>query len=280
MQRWAGTLGDPQTDLQLAFGVDPPASCGHHAAVVEAALGVQEGAAVGVDEAVGDLAPLDGARDVSRQLAGVEHVAACVGDGDEADPLPRQRPGHRLVDQREPFSVGALADEDQPELGHRGQLEVDVADLPGHTECTPSQPLGRVEIGHLVGVDEPHEGVRRALRLTLQQPFGAPRPAVRHGGVGEVGLVRDRQREGALDGAERVARAAEHGVRPRGLFDAPPIVTEPPHRGRQAEAGLGAVALGERRLELTAGVVPPAGFQCRSTGGGEIVGSHLATTYA
>ena len=35
----------------------------------------------------------------------------------------------------------------------------------------------------------------RTLRLTFQQPFGAPRPTVRHGGVGEVGLVRDRQRQ-------------------------------------------------------------------------------------
>ena len=46
MQSGAGAIGDPRTGVQLALGVVPPALGGQHAAVVDAALGVQERAAV------------------------------------------------------------------------------------------------------------------------------------------------------------------------------------------------------------------------------------------
>ena len=116
VQARAGTVGDPQTDDQLALGVVPATLGRQHAPVVDAALGVQERTAVGGHELVGHLAPLRRPLHVAGQLAGVQHVAAGVHDGVQRRALTGQRGGHRLIDQREPVAGFALGDPDQPEL--------------------------------------------------------------------------------------------------------------------------------------------------------------------
>ena len=83
---------DPQAGVELPLGVHPATLGRQHAAVGDAALGIQERAAVGVDEVVRGLAPLVGALDITRQLAGVEHVAARVHDGVERRALAGQAP--------------------------------------------------------------------------------------------------------------------------------------------------------------------------------------------
>ena len=116
MQARAAVGGDSLADTELALGVVPPAGGGEHAAVVDAALGIEEWTAVRLDEPVGDPAPLRRPVRVARQLAGIEHVATRVDDGLQVGRLAAQRRGHRLVDQREPTCRVALADTDQPEL--------------------------------------------------------------------------------------------------------------------------------------------------------------------
>ena len=108
VQAGARVSGHPHADVELAFGVVPAAGADQHAAVVDAAFGVQERAAVGLDEAVGDPAPLGGPLGVARQRAGREHVAARVHDGLEVGWFAAEGRGHRLVDLRQTAGDGPL----------------------------------------------------------------------------------------------------------------------------------------------------------------------------
>ena len=112
------------------------------------------------DEVVGGPAPLRGAFDVTRQLAGVEHVAAGVDDGVERRALTAQRRGHRLVDQGEPLGRVPLADPDQPELGQRTQLEIDIAGLPRQLQRSLGERLRSLEIRHPVRPGHPGVAVQ------------------------------------------------------------------------------------------------------------------------
>jgi hypothetical protein len=68
-------------DIELLLGLRPPSRRYQHAAVIDAALGIEEGAAVAFDELVGHSTPLHSPLGVVDQLTGVEHVAARVHDG-------------------------------------------------------------------------------------------------------------------------------------------------------------------------------------------------------
>jgi hypothetical protein len=91
VQAGTGAEGDPQAGVEFPLGLRPAAAGGEQASVEDAALGVQERAAVGRDEVVGDAAPLRRPVEVGGQLARGEHVAADVHDGVEHG-RPR-RPG-------------------------------------------------------------------------------------------------------------------------------------------------------------------------------------------
>ena len=230
---------------------------------MDAAFGVQERAAVGLDEAVGDPTPLGGPLGVARHRAGREHVAARVHDGLEIGWFAAEGRGHRLVDQREPPFRFALADADQPELGRGHELEVDVANVTGEVEGPLGQRRGGVEVGHPIRPSEPGPGVWRAWLDGLEQPLGAGDPPVGRGKVVEVGLVRDRQPQRAVDCTDGICRVAEQPVGDGALIDARLILAQPPQRPRQAETSRRGVAFADRRLEACPGFGPPAGVESR-----------------
>ena len=191
VQAWARPVGDPKPDRQLALGVAPPALRGEDAAVVDAAFGVQERAAVGGDEIVGHLAPLRRSFQVVGQLASVEHLAAGVDHGVQRRALPAQRRRDRLVKQRKSARRVTCAHPDVPELGQRSELQIDITDVPGNAESPRGQLLGDVQIGHSVGAGHPQPTVSHPGPERFQQPVRPAEPAVGGREVGEVGLVGD-----------------------------------------------------------------------------------------
>ena len=197
MEGRAGALGDAQPGVQLPLRVGPPTLGDEHAPVVDAALGVEERAAVGFHEVVRHLAPLRCPLGIAGQLAGVEHVAAGIDRGVEVRRLAGQDGRHRFVDQREPGRGVALAHPDEPELADRRELEVEVACRPGDLNRSsaaprpcPGPPCGRR------GRPGPSREVAGARAARGAGPHG--RPTVGRGVVGEVGLVRHAQPDGAL----------------------------------------------------------------------------------
>ena len=116
VERGTRSGGDVERGRELPIGVLPASAGDEHTAVQGAALGVQERAAVLLDEAVRDLAPLGGSLQIGRHLAGVEHVATRVDDRVEARSFASERGGHRLVDHRETLRAVAHRDPDASEL--------------------------------------------------------------------------------------------------------------------------------------------------------------------
>jgi len=257
MQPRAGAVGDAETGIQLAFGVVPPSLGGQHGPVVDAALGVQERAAIGSDEVVGHLAPLRGPLDVARQLAGAEHVAAGVDHRVQGRALTGQRGGHGLVDQREASGGLALADPHQPELGHGDELEVDITGRPRHIDGPHREVFGGIEVSHPVGAGHPHPAVQGSGLERLQQPLGPPEPAVGRREVGEVRLVGDSQPDRALRRAPHVSRLAEQRVGAATPVNAVVVLAQPPQRRRQPEVRLRRLAVREHLLERGARLSPP-----------------------
>ena len=266
MQARTRLSGDPHAGAELTLGVEPPPGRGQHAAVVDAALGIEERTAVALDELIGDLTPLRRPLGIVGQLARVEHVAARVHDGVQVGGFTTQRRRHRLIEQREATSGIALADPDQAELRRGVELEVDVADVAGEVERPSCQHLGGIEVGHPVRLGDPQPGVGRPGPSRSEQPFGAGDPPVCRGKVGEVGLVDGRQPQRRLHRTIDVARLAKQGVRRGAVLHARPVVAEPPQGGRQAETGLCRLDVGDRPLERLAGVAPPTALQCLGAG--------------
>ena len=212
VQAGTGAVGDPQPGGQLPLGVGPAALGGEHAAVVDAALGVQERAAVGRDEVVGHLAPLRRPLEVVGQLTGVEHVAAGVDDGVQRRSLPAQGRRHRLVEQSEPAAASPLPTRMMPELGQRERAPGRRHRPPGPRRG-PARSAPRRRPDRSSGRRGPPTANRAAPRAErFQQPVRPPEPAVGGGEVGEVRLVGDRQPDRAPGRARRHRRPVGTGA--------------------------------------------------------------------
>jgi hypothetical protein len=138
----ARPLGHADRGQQLPLGVGPAALGQQDAPVQGAAAGVQERAAVAVDELVGHLAPLGRPLQVGGQVAGDQHVAAGEHHGVEAAALAAERARHGLVDQGQALRLPAGRDQRDPQVAERGQLQVDVPGGPGQLEHAPVELVG------------------------------------------------------------------------------------------------------------------------------------------
>jgi hypothetical protein len=193
VQGWARFRRDVQCGSQLAIGFDPAPARNEDPAVQRAALGVEERAAVLLDETVRHPAPLRRSLHIGGHLARVQHVAARVHHRVQTRPFAAERARHRLVDHREPRRAVAHRDPDASELRERDELEVDVVAQPGDREGALRE-LGRgVEIGHLVGAGHPRPGMERPDLHRAQEAFHPGDPAVGRRRVAEVRLVGDAQ---------------------------------------------------------------------------------------
>jgi hypothetical protein len=124
--RLAG-LADVQGGSQLLLRLRPPALAQQDAAEVRAAGGVKVQVAVALGEPVGGADPLHRALELQSAGARRDRSAPGEDDGVQAPALPRQRAGHRLVEQRDAFGHPAKLDQRVSELAQRAEFEVRVA---------------------------------------------------------------------------------------------------------------------------------------------------------
>ena len=237
MQAGAGPGGETQSGVEFAFGVAPPARRGQHRTEVDAAFGIEKRAAVALRETVGDRAPSGRALQVTCLLAGVQHVAAGVGDRVEAATLTGERRGQGLVEQGEAFVVASLPDPGLAQLRQRDQLEIDVGARPGDREGPGGEAFDTVQIGGAVPASDPQPAVQRADVMVCEQAFGTGEPAVGDRVIRIVRLVDDRERDCAVGGVGIVAGPPETRIGTGPAFDAGVVLAEPPQRGRPAGQG-------------------------------------------
>ena len=200
------------------------------------ALDVQERAAVVGDEPVDHLAPLAGAVEVTGQVAGDQHLAARIDDGDQAGTLAAERAGHRLVDERQPFVHVTLRDKGHPQVPDGHQFEVDVPAVPGEAQGPLLQRLrtGEVTVAGDVGARHPEPALQRARVGSLHHALRPCDPAARRRMVAEVGAVGDAQPHRDGRRADLVGRTTELRVGPLATLDTAAKVAEPPQRLTQA----------------------------------------------
>ena len=159
-----GVLRHVQRRLELRFGLRPMTRRHQHASIVGAATGVQERAAVGAHEVVGDAAPLVGTVEVTGEVARREHAARCEDDRVAPAALAAERPGHRFVEQRQTVVDPPFDDEREAQVAERDQLEIDVTgrlrefERPGHQVVRPDR------VGGHVALDEPEPSLQRIRR--------------------------------------------------------------------------------------------------------------------
>jgi len=267
MRPGAGALGHADRGQQLPLGLGPPALGEQDAPVQGAAAGVQEGAAVPVDELVGHLAPLGGPSQVAGQVAGDQHVAAGERHGFEAAMLAAKGARHRLVDEGHAFLGPARRHQRQPEVAEGAQLQVHVPGGPRQLEGLLVELLGAARVGFQVGAHQPQPALQRVRVGLRHDPLGPGQPPAGGGVVVEVGEPGHAQADGGEGGRDGVAGPPELGVGAFGVGDAGPGLAQPPQGRAHAVERLGRLLLGQGGREGGTGLLPPPGLEGGAPGG-------------
>jgi len=245
-----GALGHTDGGQQLPLGLVPAAPGQQHAPVQGAAAGVQERAAVAVDEPVGDLAPLGGPLQVAGQVARDQHVAAGDDHGVEPAVLAAEGAGHGLVDQGHALGLPAGRDQRDPEVAEGAQLQ------------EPAQ--------------QPQPALERAGAGVGGHPLGPGQPAPGHGVVVEVRGPGDAEEHGRPGRPGGVPGPPEPGIGTLGGGHGVPGLPQPPQGHAQPVQRLGGLGLGQGGPERSPGLLPPAARQRLPAGRQVVLPAHGA----
>ena len=226
-----------------------------------AAHDLEEGRTVGIGEPLDLPAPRGRPALVADQTARRQHAAAGPHDGVRPLPRPAQGAGQRLVEQAEAARHLAVPHQDQAEVGHRGQLHVEVARAPALVHRSAQQldlnggVLGRIPL------HQPQPPQQAGIAAQVRSAPGPREPAAGDDRVVQVRQIADAHVDGHHRGLDEALVSDVRGVGPLAVGQALPDPADPPERRAHPGQRRAGLARGDGRGELVPRVVPAAAAQ-------------------
>src|SRR5262245_43683706 len=176
---------------------------------MHAAIQIEERAAVALREPIGGTNPFDRSFEVGTASACSDHVAAREHDGVEGAALAAERPGHRLVEERDAFVDPALGHQAGSQLGKRAELEIEVTLSPCDRKRRARQVLDLPWTVPCPGLEQHHPALELLDGALLDQTPGSSEPAGRRRSIANVRFVVNAQSDGEARGTGGIAATTE-----------------------------------------------------------------------